>query len=259
MKIILRAEKLDNKDYVQKLHLEDGKDIVWKGPRPGGQIEVQIREQFNEILSGKIFDDLIDSKLEPHLDALDQKFGTVTNFIDNEWNPTQDITSYTNSNKLNVFFGLEIWFHQQDRGNGATRHLRTQSNCDGTLTICPIDNGFSFMYIDGSKIDPGEDLNPEFLNNLLSAAFVTSESDKNVILGVINSLDINQVVLDVGSHFVTTCSFSPTLRRFIWDYSKQLIYYLESRRPLLEPAFENWLILRNNEPEKVEVPLNAVP
>lgn len=259
MKRILKAGTLDNKDYVLKLRLEDGTDVVWKAPRPNTNPESQLREQYNEILSGWVFDELIDSRLEAHLEQVNQEFGTVTNFIEEDWDSNRSLASYTNSDKMPIFFGLEVWFHQQDRNNGASRHLRIKINNDLTATICPIDNGFSFMFIDGSQTDPRKDLNPEFIDGLLSATFVSSESDIETVILVIDSVDVNRIVQDVASHFVTTCSFTPNTKSFIYGYSRQLISYLEKRRELMKSAIRGWWRLKSEGIKKVEVPVNAVP
>lgn len=258
-KAILRTEILENKSYVKMIHMEDGKDLVWKAPRPDSDLETQLREQFNEIFCGKVFDELIDSKLEPELYDLDQEFGITTKYIDQEWSPNRDLSSYTNSDKLNVFFGLEVWFNQQDRKKEATRHLRVKTNTDNTATICPIDNGFSLMGIDESKSDPGSNLNYQFIDELLSSSFITGAPDIETAIVVIDSVDVDRIVLDTATHFIGTCSFSPTIRQFIFGYSKRLIDYLEVRRTLLKVALEEWWISKKGSFEKPEVPANAIP
>lgn len=258
-KTILRAEILENKDYVQALrYLENGKE-VWKAPRPDSDFESKLREEVNEIFCGRVYDELIDSCLSPRLQDLDHRFGVVTNYIDQEIDLTKEISNYSNSDKLNIFFGLEVLLHQQDRNKDASRHLRIRSNENGTSTICPIDNGFSLMFIDESKKDPSNDLDADFINNLLSSDFVSSRSDIDTICILIESMDLRRLVYDTVVHIVGTCSLSPTVRGFIFSYAERLVEYLEARRALIKDSLVNWWVIKRESIEKVEIPLNAVP
>lgn len=255
---VIRVELLESKEYVRRVRLQDGSDLVWKAPRPHSDLFTSLREQFNEILCGSLFDELIDSKLYPRLYELDQQFGVATNYIDQEWDPNV-ATTHTNSDKLNVFFGLEVWLHQQDRNMEAVRHLRVKTYADNSSFVCPIDNGFSLMYVDESKVDAVADLDPQSIDNLLSSSFMTSASDIDSIVQIIDGIDIHRVVYDIASCFIGTCSFTPTTRAFIFCYAQRVEDYLKTRRPLLKSSLEEWWVFKNGNNEKQKIPINAVP
>ena len=257
-KTILRAELLENKEYVRLLHFEDGIDLVWKAPRPNSDLYTGLREQFNEIFCGRHFDEAINSRLEPRLYALDQQYGVLSNYIDQEWD-ANSVSSYTNSDKLNIFLGSEVWLHQQDRNKDAVRHLRVKTYTDNSSFVCPIDNGFSLMYTDESKIDTSADLDPQSIDNLLSSSFITSASDIDSIVQVIDGVDIHRVVFDVASHLINTCSFTPTIRGFIFGYAQRVEDYLKTRKSLLAPSLKEWWTFKIENKEKQEIPANAIP
>lgn len=255
---VIRAELLENKEYVRRIHLQGDSDLVWKAPRPHSDFFTSLREQFNEILCGYLFDELIGSRLHPRLYEIDQQFGVATNYIDQEWDPNA-ATSHTNSDKLNVFFVSEVWLHQQDRNKEAVRHLRVKTYADSSSFVCPIDNGFSLMYVDKSKVDAAADLDPQSIDNLLSSSFITSASDIDSIVQVIDCVDIHRVVYDIASHFIGTCSFTPTIRGFIFGYAQRVEDYLTTRRSLLKSSIEEWWVFKIGNKEKQKIPVNAVP
>ena len=257
-KIILRSEQLE-KPYVQKILLEGNENLVWKAPRPNSDIETSIREQFNEFLYGRVCDEHLDTNLYPRLMEQNLQMGVAVNFFNSNWDPNKDITSYTNSNKLHLLFGLDILFHQQDRSMSATRHLMVNSNDNGTYTLNPIDNGFSLMHIDESKSDPNMDLETNFFNNLLASNFITSSSDIESILILIDSMDIKRTVKDIAAYFVTTCSFTPTIRTFIYCYADRVISYLEARKSNCKTAIRAWWDQKNDRKEEQGIVLTFVP
>ena len=258
MREVIRVELLE-KEYVKKVHFDDGSIGVWKAPRKESDFNTKLKEQFNEIFCAKVLDEYVDSCLRPELFDLDQEFGILTTFIEEEWSNTTDNSVLSNSSKLPSFFVFDIFFHQKDKGLGAERHLRIKIMPDGSRCLCAIDHGFSLMGISQTELEPRMDLTPEYFDNLLTAGFINTWSDVESALYVIDSIGIERIVMDTARHIVSTCNLTSETRQIIFKYAYELVDYLHERRKLLRPALEEWWSAKKGNIEKQEVPLNAVP
>lgn len=258
MKTIVKTEQLE-KEYVLKVYFSDGSVQVWKAPRRQNPFDFKLVEQFNEIFCGTVYDECIESDVRPELYAIDQEYGVLENYIEEEWN--SDTVNLKNASKLPTFFMLEVFLHQTDRGRSASRHLRLKINPDQSRSLCPIDNGFSLQHIDKTKSSPAEDLSPEFIDDLLASAFIGNWSEIETALYVIDGFDVVTHVLDITFHINATCNLGSNTRKMLYDFSIDLIKYLEERRKLLKPALEDWWHWKQDRAivEKPEIPIEAVP